>query len=249
MPTIYKNGLNYGGVVNYVENPPAGIIQLYGKTTPPPGWLVCDGTNVNRALYSELFAAIGTTHGAGDGSTTFTLPDFSTPLQYAGNSSVTLTSEGIADIALKSVPAGTWLVNCRVRFAKNTSGYRTAGIYNGSTITRAYETSPAVAGSFTFFNLTTVEKTTASSTAIKLRAIQNSGSSLSVTYDWTITSLLDGGAPAGCCYIISTGKHGGADSDFEYLQYESGTGYYEGINDEYTMLPATIEKWEALLQD
>lgn len=53
----------------------AGIIQMFGGSTPPSGWLLCDGSAVSRTQYSALFEAIGTTWGAGDGSTTFNLPD------------------------------------------------------------------------------------------------------------------------------------------------------------------------------
>ena len=41
----------------------------------PAGWLVCDGSAVSRTTYARLFAAIGTLHGAGNGTTTFNLPD------------------------------------------------------------------------------------------------------------------------------------------------------------------------------
>src|SRR6185503_20590605 len=41
----------------------------------PSGWLNCDGSAVSRTTYANLFAAIGTTFGAGDGSTTFNVPD------------------------------------------------------------------------------------------------------------------------------------------------------------------------------
>ena len=41
----------------------------------PPGFLLCDGSAVSRETYSLLFAEVGTTYGAGDGSTTFNLPD------------------------------------------------------------------------------------------------------------------------------------------------------------------------------
>lgn len=44
-------------------------------TTPPTGFLLEDGSAVSRTMYSDLFALIGTTYGAGDGSTTFNLPD------------------------------------------------------------------------------------------------------------------------------------------------------------------------------
>lgn len=54
---------------------PTGTIQWYAKNTPPAGWLVCDGSAVSRSTYSDLFAVIGTTFGAGNGSTTFNLPD------------------------------------------------------------------------------------------------------------------------------------------------------------------------------
>jgi microcystin-dependent protein len=53
-----------------------GEIRLYGGTTAPTGWLLCYGHTVSRTTYAALFAVIGTTFGAGDGSTTFALPDF-----------------------------------------------------------------------------------------------------------------------------------------------------------------------------
>jgi hypothetical protein len=55
---------------------PAGMVDAYAGETPPAGWLVCDGREVSRADYPGLFAAIGTTHGEGDGITTFNLPDY-----------------------------------------------------------------------------------------------------------------------------------------------------------------------------
>lgn len=50
------------------------IIAFYGSTAPE-GTLVCNGAAISRTTYSELFGVIGTTAGAGDGSTTFNLPD------------------------------------------------------------------------------------------------------------------------------------------------------------------------------
>jgi microcystin-dependent protein len=54
---------------------PAGALMPYAGTAAPSGWLLCFGQAVSRTAYAALFAAIGTTHGAGDGSTTFNLPD------------------------------------------------------------------------------------------------------------------------------------------------------------------------------
>ena len=52
-----------------------GAVFFFAKSTPPEHALACDGAAVSRAAYPELFRAIGTTFGAGDGSTTFNLPD------------------------------------------------------------------------------------------------------------------------------------------------------------------------------
>ena len=54
---------------------PVGTVVSYAGSAAPQGWLVADGSEVSRSTYSELFAAIGTTYGAGNGSSTFTLPD------------------------------------------------------------------------------------------------------------------------------------------------------------------------------
>ncbi len=54
---------------------PAGILAPFAGSTAPDGWLLCDGSAVSRTTYSSLFAVIAATYGAGDGSTTFTLPD------------------------------------------------------------------------------------------------------------------------------------------------------------------------------
>ena len=52
-----------------------GTVLAFAGETPPEGYLECDGASVSRTAYAELFEAIGTAFGAGDGSTTFGLPD------------------------------------------------------------------------------------------------------------------------------------------------------------------------------
>lgn len=54
---------------------PTGTVIYTLTTSVGDGWLQCDGSEVSRATYAALFTAIGTRYGAGDGSTTFTLPD------------------------------------------------------------------------------------------------------------------------------------------------------------------------------
>ena len=54
---------------------PVGSIDWFAAATPPAGYLKADGAAVGRQTYPDLFAAIGTTYGEGDGETTFNLPD------------------------------------------------------------------------------------------------------------------------------------------------------------------------------
>lgn len=54
---------------------PVGIVLPYGGSAAPAGWFLCDGATYSRTTYSALFAVLGTSYGAGDGSTTFGVPD------------------------------------------------------------------------------------------------------------------------------------------------------------------------------
>lgn len=54
---------------------PPGVILPYGGSSAPSGYLLCQGQAVSRSTYAALFAVLGTTYGAGDGSSTFNLPD------------------------------------------------------------------------------------------------------------------------------------------------------------------------------
>lgn len=76
---------------------PAGVIQMYGGSTAPGGWFICDGSAVSRTTYAKLYAAIGTTYGTGDGSTTFNLPDFRGVFpRGAGTSGKLTNANGVA---------------------------------------------------------------------------------------------------------------------------------------------------------
>jgi hypothetical protein len=54
---------------------PSGMIAYYPVSSPPSGWLECNGAAVSRTTYSTLYSVIGTIFGVGNGSTTFNLPD------------------------------------------------------------------------------------------------------------------------------------------------------------------------------
>lgn len=62
--------------IDAIEGFRPGMIAYFARSTPPSDrWLVCDGRAVSRAVYPELFAAIGTRYGGGNGSITFNLPN------------------------------------------------------------------------------------------------------------------------------------------------------------------------------
>lgn len=56
---------------------PVGTILPYGGSSAPSGFLLCNGATVSRTTYASLFTKIGTTYGAGDGLSTFALPNYS----------------------------------------------------------------------------------------------------------------------------------------------------------------------------
>jgi microcystin-dependent protein len=63
-------------VKDYVDaRIPTGVILPFGGSSAPSGYLLCNGAAVSRTTHANLFSVIGTTYGAGDGSTTFNVPD------------------------------------------------------------------------------------------------------------------------------------------------------------------------------
>jgi microcystin-dependent protein len=69
---VDNTGVTISGTVSGIL---VGEIRTYGGATAPAGFLVCNGSAVSRTTYAALFAAIGTGWGAGDGSTTFNVPN------------------------------------------------------------------------------------------------------------------------------------------------------------------------------
>lgn len=80
---------------------PAGAVSAYAGASAPSGWLLCDGSAVSRTTYADLFTAIGTAYGAGDGSTTFNVPDLRgrSPVGKGSNATVSTlgNSDGVAE--------------------------------------------------------------------------------------------------------------------------------------------------------
>ena len=64
-----------GANLTDIEGIPTATIIPWSSSSVPSGYLECNGQAVSRSTYSALFAIVGTTYGAGDGSSTFALPD------------------------------------------------------------------------------------------------------------------------------------------------------------------------------
>jgi microcystin-dependent protein len=78
--SVTANAIADGAVTQAKTNNsliPSGAIMAFAMNGAPTGWLAANGTAVSRTTYSNLFSTIGTTYGAGDGSTTFNLPNLS----------------------------------------------------------------------------------------------------------------------------------------------------------------------------
>lgn len=65
-----------GSTGSIIGTLPAGMVMYFANTTAPQGWFQCNGAAISRTTYLDLFSAIGTVYGTGNGSTTFNLPDF-----------------------------------------------------------------------------------------------------------------------------------------------------------------------------
>lgn len=76
---------------------PAGMIQMYGGSSAPTGWLFCDGSAVDREIYADLFTVIGTTWGVGNGVTTFNVPDIRGRAPIGVGTGDGLTARTLAD--------------------------------------------------------------------------------------------------------------------------------------------------------
>jgi microcystin-dependent protein len=73
---LAANVSSSGVISGYNGGTITGELKMWPTATAPVGYLLCNGALVSRTTYADLFAVIGTTYGAGDGSTTFALPNF-----------------------------------------------------------------------------------------------------------------------------------------------------------------------------
>lgn len=87
---------------------PLGAVMPFAGATAPDGWLAADGSAVSRTTYAGLFAVMGTGYGAGDGSTTFNLPDLRVRVPVGtGTGRARAATGGAATVALSAAELPT----------------------------------------------------------------------------------------------------------------------------------------------
>lgn len=112
-PYVVEAIASGGGSGEPAERLPGEII-MYGGASAPLGWLFCQGQELSRAVYSALFDVIGTTYGAGNGTTTFNIPDFRDASPLGNSSSRPRGSSGGAELhtlTTANLPSHTHSIN------------------------------------------------------------------------------------------------------------------------------------------
>lgn len=134
-----------GELQKVVINAGVGFVLPYYGETAPPGTLACDGSEISREAYKELFQVLGTKAGAGDGSTTFNLPDLRGQFVRGtgGNAAALGVQQGDAIREIAGVIGGynSWLFNNTCR------GCFEPGSISGQKRVNAYEENPTYANS------------------------------------------------------------------------------------------------------
>ncbi len=85
-----------------IEGIPTATIVPWSTASVPTGFLECNGAAVSRSTYSALFTIIGTTYGAGDGSSTFNVPDLQDKVTIGKSNNKALASTGGANTVTKT---------------------------------------------------------------------------------------------------------------------------------------------------
>ena len=109
---------------------PGGSIIMWTNATVPDGFLECKGDAVSRTTYAALFAVLGTTYGAGNGSSTFNVPDFQGRHAAGVSSNVTLGEQSTEQITSGNAYGGSVSVSLSTT---TNQAFSAAGVIGGTT--------------------------------------------------------------------------------------------------------------------
>jgi len=107
-----------GANLTGIEGIPTATIVPWSDSSVPSGFLECNGAAVSRSTYSALFAVIGTTYGAGDGSTTFLVPDLQDNVPVGKSNNKALASTGGANTVTSTGNVGGSTANATLSTAQ-----------------------------------------------------------------------------------------------------------------------------------
>lgn len=137
--------LHDGSTAGGIEIVPAGTIVAFGGSSIPTGFLACTGTAVSRTTYARLFAAISTSYGIGDGSSTFNLPDLRDRVPLGAGTNNSLGGQTAGSVASSSAITSATVTGETT--ATSTTGSTSASLTvgNGTFATSAKDSSQSTA--------------------------------------------------------------------------------------------------------
>ena len=107
-----------GSDLTGIEGIPTATIVPWSSASVPTGFLECNGQAVSRSTYSALFAIVGTTYGAGDGSSTFLVPDLQNNVAVGKSNNKSLASTGGANTVSSTGNVGGSTANATLSTAQ-----------------------------------------------------------------------------------------------------------------------------------
>ena len=116
-----------GANLTGIEGIPTATIVPWSSSSVPTGFLECNGAAVSRSTYSALFAIVGTTYGAGDGASTFNLPDLQDNVAIGKSGTKALASTGGANTVAASGTVGGSTANATLSTAQLASHSHNVG--------------------------------------------------------------------------------------------------------------------------
>ena len=119
-----------GANLTGIEGIPTATIVPWSSASVPSGFLECNGAAVSRSTYSALFAIVGTTYGAGDGATTFLVPDLQDNVAIGKSGTKALASTGGANTVTSTGNIGGSTANATLSTAQLASHSHSGGSGN-----------------------------------------------------------------------------------------------------------------------
>lgn len=116
-----------GANLTGIEGIPTATIVPWSSASVPSGFLECNGAAVSRSTYSALFAIVGTTYGAGDGATTFNVPDLQDNVAIGKSGTKALASTGGANTVTSTGNVGGSTANATLSTSQLASHSHSGG--------------------------------------------------------------------------------------------------------------------------